>query len=497
VEILIHTRHKEHPSTVKPGDVITIQRDGWPWSKIERTHPEWRIIKTGELHGTHVTCLQSSPVLNPCSHFRAWAIDFDKLSAADQFCGARRSVFVAVDAKELRKATIQRPDVSDVEPNPSRVDPLVAAIPFAASLNKPSRRGILKGILGVSALMLMRQKAQAGTVTSTIGTSSRNYSTIAAWIASLPSNAVTAGNSYIGACYNDSEFTGTGTIATFTAITTDSSHTITLTAATGQSFQDNAGVRTNALKYNQSNGVGVRKTDNYAAIVQISGIVNYLTLSRLQLSRSATGAGSVVLLDNVGCTNLLCTNLLCNVAGSSGTPWTVGVTGGSVVCSNVLIIVNSSNALTSIFNNNGGPTLFVGCSAVRPSDKTAGGIAFTSAAGSPTLQSSCSFGFTTASSGTWGGSSQKNATDQSSIAGTSSQTSITYSSATPFQDAASTALDLRAIAATSLVGNGYLDSTNAPNDISGSPRPSNPTIGVWEDNPFTPSPVPHHKVVSN
>src|ERR1017187_9110968 len=87
--------------------------------------------------------------------------------------------------------------------------------------------------------------------TATVGTASRNFTTPTACIANIPANLVADGNSYVCALYNDAEFTAGFTINGFT---TNSTHTITVTAASGHSFQDNAGVRTNALRYNQVNG---------------------------------------------------------------------------------------------------------------------------------------------------------------------------------------------------------------------------------------------------
>src|ERR1035437_9016454 len=97
-------------------------------------------------------------------------------------------------------------------------------------------------------------------IVKTIGATGRQYATINLWDASVPSNLVTDGNSYEGDMYNDAEFAGSQLLA---AHTTNSTHTLLLTAAAGQSFQDNANVRTNALKYNVSNGVGIRSTAGY------------------------------------------------------------------------------------------------------------------------------------------------------------------------------------------------------------------------------------------
>src|SRR5215472_13375284 len=120
-----------------------------------------------------------------------------------------------------------------------------------------------------------------GTVVKTIDSGGgRDYSTIAAWFAALPANLVTDGNNQEGDCYNDSEFfSNSDHIAFFTGHTTDSSHIITLTTGAGQSFRDNASVQTNALRYNQSNGVALRSGSASAnSCIYVSD--DYVTLSK-------------------------------------------------------------------------------------------------------------------------------------------------------------------------------------------------------------------------
>ena len=123
-----------------------------------------------------------------------------------------------------------------------------------------------------------------GIVTNSIGTAARNFSTLALWEASLPANLVTDGNSYVGECYNDSEFTGGGGggtyLLTVSGETTDATHTITLKCHAGQSFSDNASVQSNALKYNVSNGVGVRATNAYSRLLSVAA--NNVTISGIQ-----------------------------------------------------------------------------------------------------------------------------------------------------------------------------------------------------------------------
>src|SRR5437660_1117226 len=126
------------------------------------------------------------------------------------------------------------------------------------------------------------------TVVRAIGSGGgRDYSTLAAWAASLPANLVSDGNSYRGECYNDAEFTGSSTLLTLSGHTTDASHTITLTTGAGQSFRDNAGVQSNALAYNQANGVAITSSVGYAVGTFNIADAN-VTISNLQIKNTAS-----------------------------------------------------------------------------------------------------------------------------------------------------------------------------------------------------------------
>ncbi len=99
------------------------------------------------------------------------------------------------------------------------------------------------------------------TVTTTLG-SSHTDPLIQTWVTTLTSaNLVVADQIQEGSCYNDSEFAVAGNVALFGGGTvTDATRYILLDCGAGQSFRDNANVRTNALYYNATNGVGLRNT---------------------------------------------------------------------------------------------------------------------------------------------------------------------------------------------------------------------------------------------
>ncbi len=314
-------------------------------------------------------------------------------------------------------------------------------------------------------------------VTKSIGTAGgRDYSTINAWDAAIPANLVTAGDSWVGECYNDSQF-GSSVLA---AHTTDATHTIKLTAAAGQSFQDHASVRTNALRYNQSLGVGLRGTGTYSSTLNINGTIDYLTISRLQIYHtSANGTCHVVLFNASNANNCLLKDCIIEQADDSNV--VQNIQGSSLAINCAIIVDNSTSGVVAVKTFTGGTITH--CTIARASNRTAGGTGITQSHGTALVKSCAIFGYTTPVNASASSSSTKCGTEQSSgIPGTSHQFSISYSASSPFSNAttASSAHDFKTVSGTTLDGNGLLDSTNAPNDITGFARPAAPTIGAWQ-----------------
>jgi hypothetical protein len=160
---------------------------------------------------------------------------------------------------------------------------------------------------------------------------------------------------------------------------------------------------------------------------------------------------------------------------------------GQGLCTVINTVVVCNTAATRATHNqcNGGLVTFIGCTFVRATDNSPGGVAIHCQYGTTNVIQSCAFlGFTTPVNDTakfHATNCKYNATDQASgLPGTNTVYSVTYSQTTPFVDADKDSLDLRAVASTALAGAGFLDGTNAPLDISKTTRAASPTIGAWE-----------------
>lgn len=261
---------------------------------------------------------------------------------------------------------------------------------------------------------------------------------------------------------------------TLSGSTSDATRYMELTTAAGQSFKDAAGVRTNALKYNQANGVGVRSgSGNYSNIINDTN--GFFRCSNIQFKGDGAIATILQFKDGGGiCKDC---NLTINAASLAG------VSRCSTLI-NVLVFTTVSSSSQPPFHECGiqtGAGLVVGCTAIRTSDQSAAGTAFTPAAISTVQMTDCaSFGYTTPSSGSWGTSSN-NASDQASgLPGTSNQYNVTFNSTTPFTNSTVASQNSIPVVGTALAANGVLDATNAPRDISGYTRAASPTIGCWE-----------------
>jgi len=319
------------------------------------------------------------------------------------------------------------------------------------------------------------------TTVKSIGTSSRDYSTIQAWENACPSDLTNSDEIWKGECYNDSEFLGSSAeILWVTGMTADATRYLWLTCATGQSFTAHASKLTNPLTYDQSKGVGLRCTSFIAFVVLAQ---RAFRMTGLQLYLDSTAGGVHTLDVDISTTNACIiencliqgrqTTISCNPIGSGGSTWV----------NNVIIDRSDTGSTGTWYDNSAGTVVnrAINNTIVRPSDLTSGGTGVR-ANGSDTIsRNNAVFGFSTAFTGTFDTTNSKNnATDAASAPGSSNQTSKTFSS--QFQDVTdSGGYDFRAKAGGDLQ-NGIRDQSYTNDlDIVGQARStSTPTIGAWE-----------------
>jgi hypothetical protein len=331
------------------------------------------------------------------------------------------------------------------------------------------------------------------TITKTIGIGgTHNYSSLSAWEADT--NAFTGGAGAdlvaadtiaIGQCFfngsGDGEFggPGAGVLLNLTGHTTDASHTITLTTGAGQSFRDNANVQTNALNFNQANGVAITTDDPFDVCIRCSD--NYVTFSNLQIGSTGNGC---MYIDGNNVTINDCV-IINSGAGSGGECFEFNNAGPCTV-TNTLFMTNGGDTglglMTLAFNSS--PFFFYFCTLVAPSDSTYGGTCIDLFnLGSATFENCAFFGPFASMHHARSGSNVPTYTNcMTDIAGPPSGVTGSKTYANQFHNTTNAAGDWREKTGADLQGAGTADSTDGAMDIAGTARPQggNWDIGCWE-----------------
>lgn len=313
------------------------------------------------------------------------------------------------------------------------------------------------------------------TVVHSIGTSARDYSTIAAWEAAAPADLTTVDEIWKGECYNDSEFVTTVTTM-ISGTTTDATRYKWLSAAAGQSFVDNANKLTNALAYNAANGAALRVTNyNFTLVCQ----ENYFLVDRMQLQASSSSRDALLISNTT-------TAKQCILEGLAGSYYPVSMAGsGACIVENCLVVTRSSTAHGVYYKYPGAGSGVYNCTIVSPSNLSNTGTGVFNNGSVPsganvTVQNCAIFGFATAISSSINTASDYNATDKATLpSGTHNQTSLTYAS--QFQNVTDSTRDFRTLS-TGGLKHGTPDSTHTGGvDIVGQTRDATtPYIGAWE-----------------
>lgn len=302
--------------------------------------------------------------------------------------------------------------------------------------------------------------------TKTIGTTGRDYSTVAAWIVYL--EALTFSGDEVGEMYADSEFTTTAATVFSTAIDNTGAQKVILRPATGQGFADHANKATNAQRYNASNGVGIRMTSGSPNLLTIQ--IPRVELVGLQLKKDSHYN---VIVDYATATNhgQLIDRCIIQGLGGIGIRWK----GDGEIRSSLIIYNGTTSGANAVILAN--DTVTVRNSTIVRSAAAGSSVGVLRTYSTATLKNTAVFGFNTNFSGTLSGNN--NAADSAISFGTSNQASLTYSS--QFEAIGSGSEDYRYKVDNSgaLDGNGA-NADKASVDIVNRSRPDPPAIGSWD-----------------
>jgi len=312
------------------------------------------------------------------------------------------------------------------------------------------------------------------TIVKSIGSASRDYSTIQSFIDSIPTDVVGSGNSYVGELYNDSEFNDSTGKFSLTGKTTDATHFITIRCAAGQSFSTNPNRANNALWYNQTNGVGIKSTASSSTVMNIT--VPYTVVDGVQVW--ASGSSSVAMVVTGTGVKIQNCILIATPPGSVSNFGSSVNNGATVIAS--LFVNNVGNPASGVSLSNG---TLINCTIVKPSNfaSVSGSIGVYYNFNTCVAKNCAIFGFINrAGSPNSFSASDYNATDYSEAPGGSSAThnklNLTYAN-----QFVSTTNDYRLKAGSDLIDTGNnLSATYTSNDIYGNTRQTAWDIGMYE-----------------
>jgi hypothetical protein len=304
-------------------------------------------------------------------------------------------------------------------------------------------------------------------VISSIG-STGDYSTLALWEDGTDNTSlVTADEIRIGELQNQ-EFTSAGQIVDISGASVDSTRYRVLRCGTGASFRDHANKLTNALRYNASNGAGIRMTSGSATLLSISE--SYVRIQELQFSAIA-GASSIAIGTGNSLSGLYIDDCIVEGRGSNGM-FFCG-TSTPLTARNSLFVQHHSGS-TVIAQVSISAVTVVNCTFAACSDLTAA----THAIGSNTgTWKNCAF-FGVANVASSGGTFTTCYTDDPTPP--TGGTTVTY--ADQFENTTTASRDFRVKSGADLIDTGTTDATNAASDIVGTARPSGSSydVGAWE-----------------
>jgi len=273
-----------------------------------------------------------------------------------------------------------------------------------------------------------------------------------------------------GECYNDTEFTSTSALLVdISGSTASSSCYKELTAAAGQSFSDNTNVQTNALRYNQTNGVGLYSSASYTDTANLGE--TFARISKLQFYNHRSNGGTALRINASAALvdKCICESTLGAMVAYSGSTQTV--------ISNSLLVTRSTGGYAASFSQN---ISVYNCTLIVSVGIGAG--TFTTNYGGIILKNCALFNCSVVKGGAGSATFTTCYTDVASPPTGCTTVAYDTSTGSGFQNITDATRDFRIKSTSGLIDVGTTDATNAPIDIAGTARPSGASydIGAWE-----------------
>lgn len=298
---------------------------------------------------------------------------------------------------------------------------------------------------------------------STISLSgSPDYGSLQAWEDDAPATLVSIWSGEVQE--PDDNFSSSSALLTVSGSTSTASLYKELTSASGASFRDNAGAATNALKYNESNGMSATSSVSFNAVLNLAE--NYCRMSNIQVK--ATSTANAVNCNNIG---IRLNNI---IAQTDAGLVAVRLANNDVDLANSLLVQRKSAANAIVFAFGSANLYNVTC--VVPSDITGATNGMDQSFFSGDISSCIFMGCTNTADAAGGTYTTCFTSDTTPPTGC---TNVTY--ADQFENTADATMDFRLKSGADAIDGGTYDATNAPNDIIGTARGSGTAdAGCWE-----------------
>jgi hypothetical protein len=298
-----------------------------------------------------------------------------------------------------------------------------------------------------------------------------DYTTLQAWFNALP-NPLTGSGGNVYQASVQGTLSGTGVLLDTSGNSMNASNYIIVTSDTGQGFRDNAGVRTNALAYNATNGAAITSSSGTATITFFAA---YSFIQDLQIQN--TGGGKTIYLTG-GLNNTIADSIIDgNNSSFTGVIQDSDTTTAIYRC----LAINRAGSGNRVIYNTSNGSSYIGCTFAVPSDaagKPDAVVYYDTGAASATQENCAIYGGTAAYGGS--GTTPTFTNCMTDATGTTGLTgSTTY--ANQFVNTTTSSQDWREKnSSANLYGAGVQDSTNDAVDITGTTRKAPPDIGAWE-----------------
>jgi hypothetical protein len=291
-----------------------------------------------------------------------------------------------------------------------------------------------------------------------------DYTSWTTWEAAKPANLVTVDQIWEGRGANQAF----NEVVTIAGSTTDATRFARMTTQTGASYLDDAGLQTNAYRFDSTKGCSISNNTAYGIVINIG---ENFQMSKLQVAGTGTTTSAITMTGSFACDIDQC------IVEHARTIAVVALSGSTAQIRNSLVVQRGTGAASILKLASGascyGNTLAVGTGITHPTNILEGLY------GTPVVKNTAMMG-NGATLKTGGNTPTYTTCVTDAASPPSGVTGITYSTAN-FANITDSARDFKLVSGSALIDVGTTDSTNSGVSGNGVTRSAGTyDIGSWE-----------------